>query len=106
VVVVIVPTLSAQRGGDMKRLLWAVTVAVLAAGTTWAEPPASGKERTFLEQEFYLLDQPSLKATPTGTPSRPGAPVSFVSAVGAARRWLLASAAGRLDVTRPRPDVW
>ncbi len=90
----------------MNRLLWAVAGVALAAGTAVAEPPASGKERTFIEQEFHLIDQPTPKATLFGTTCRPGASDSFVSAVGVAHRWVLASAAGRLDVTRSRPDVW
>jgi hypothetical protein len=90
----------------MKRLLWALAGAVLAVGTASAEPPASGKERTLLEQEFHLVDQPTPKASPSGTTNRPEAPVSFVSAMSATRRWVIATAAGRLDVTLARPAVW
>lgn len=90
----------------MKRLLWAVAGAALAAGTASAEPPPSGKERTFLEQEFHLTDRPSLKPSAPGTTSRPGVDFSLASAINTARHWVLESAAGRLDMSRTRPDVW
>ena len=90
----------------MKRLLRAVTGVVLVVGTASAEPPASGKERTLLEQEFHLIDQPTPMANFSSNTNRPEAPVSLMSALTAARRWVLATAAGRLDVTLARPDVW
>jgi hypothetical protein len=98
----------------MKRLLWAVAgVACLVGfggkgvtGAGAAEPPAGGKERTLLEQEFLEAERTTPTATGRGMTRTAATPVTFASTVRFVRVWVLESAGGRLDVTRGGRQVW
>ncbi len=96
----------------MKRLLRAVAVCVVGFAVECvgevgaAEPPAGGKERTLLEQEFFESERPTPMAARRGETRPAGTPVSLASTVRFVRVWVLESAGGRLDVTRERRQVW
>ncbi|MCU0702547.1 MAG: hypothetical protein MUF18_00975 [Fimbriiglobus sp.] len=93
----------------MNRLLWAVAGAVVfASGVHAAEPPAAGKERTLLEQEFFLPDQPMLKSAPVGSPSRPTSRTPEGWSVWAELKgWMVSATVGQLGVCPTvRKDVW
>lgn len=86
----------------MNRLLWAVAgVAVFAAGANAADPPGAGKERTLLEQEFYLPEQVGKSAA--GGAIRKDSTAEPRAVVGQVRGWLYRAAGGQLGGS---PRVW
>jgi len=89
----------------MNRLLW--VVAALGGGLALAGDPPAGKERTLVEQEFFLPEQPRPMRTFSSMPSRTPAPAEPQSFVADVRGWLTYAVAGQLGVSPVvRVEVW
>ena len=90
----------------MNRLLGVVAGVVLGGVAGAGEPPA-GVERTYLEQEFHLPEQPRPVARGLVVPQRMPAPTGPMSLLVDVRHWLARTMAGQLGVCPlVRPELW
>lgn len=91
----------------MNRLLWVVAAVALCGGLATAGEPPAGKERTLVEQEFFLPEQPRPSRTFSSVPNPTPAAAEPRSVMADVRGWLLRTAAGQLGVSPVlRADVW
>lgn len=91
----------------MNRLLWVVAAVAMGGGVVSAGEPPAGKERTFVEQEFFLPEQPRPARTFSSVSNRMPTPTEPRSFVVDVTEWLIYTAAGQLGVSPVvRDEVW
>lgn len=99
--------LSGKHEGNMNRLLWVVAAVALSGGMVSAGEPPAGKERTLVEQEFFLPEQPRPARTFSSVSNRMPTPTEPRSFVADVRGWLIHTVAGQLGVSPVvQVEVW